>query len=156
MKYIRHFESKKFNEDKLKEDIIDSIIFGSNRFFDYLKKIIENHIDINFEFEDSSPLSTAVYSERIDFIKELIKLGADVNIPDPETIDYPLKIAADKNNYESVKILIEAGADLNSIDIYGNDVVHYLSEEFIEYIIQDYPEKYKEYLLKKQANKFNL
>ena len=69
--------------------------------------------DINKRLKSNRTyLHNAVHYENKNFITELIKNGADVNIPDING-ETPLHYAARNFNKDIVKILIDNGADNN-------------------------------------------
>jgi hypothetical protein len=56
-----------------------------------------------------------------------------------------------------LQILIESGANWNIKNNFSNfDFFDLLYNEDEEIIIEDYPDKYKDYLMKKDADKYNL
>ena len=67
-----------------------------------------------------TPLAAAAYRESYstDYIKLLLKYGADPNLRGPEKYNrmkkLPFEIAVDMRNYEAAKLLLDAGTDLNS------------------------------------------
>jgi ankyrin repeat protein len=93
-------------------------------------------------------------------VKLLIDKGADVNITSIRTNRTALTLAMSQNEYnfsvyknykKIIDLLMNSGADLNIGVDNLNDYKH--SEEYIR---DKYPEQYKEYLLKKQTEKYNL
>ena len=67
-----------------------------------------------------------------------------------------LMIAGIMNSFEMLRLLIEAGADWSLKNNYKKDFFHYLMEDKEEIIIEDYPEEYKEYLWRKDVEKYNI
>jgi hypothetical protein len=53
-------------------------------------------------------------------------------------------------------MLIDAGADWNMKNDEDHDFLHYLNNEFKLELQHKYPEKYEEYLKKKQIKKFKI
>lgn len=104
--------------------------------------------DLNF-----TTLMYAVASNNIGVVKELIRSGIDINAQN----NYggtALMFAARKISI--AKILIDAGADLNIRNDIGEDFIDSLTDRNRNIILKAYPEKYKEYLEKKDAEKYNL
>jgi ankyrin repeat protein len=83
--------------------------------------LIENGANVNLKNESgSTALMIAVSNGMLDFVKLLIKHGADVNALDVES-NSSLHIACNTmiDNFEIVKMLIESGAKVNSRDKEG-------------------------------------
>jgi len=104
----------------------------------------------------NTALILASYRNNIEIAKELIKAGANVNSQDKYG-STALIYASYKNNIEITKELIKAGADWN-LKNYDNDYyfLNYLVEEDKDKIIEEFPEEYENYLIKKDAEKYNL
>jgi len=111
----------------------------------YLKKFESKEVD----------LFNAIVNDNTKRVEYLIRLNADINIQDAEGRT-PLFYAANHDFMSIVNILIEAGADWNIINNKGYDFTYLLSDKQFDYIMKKYPDEYKEYLMKKTANKFNL
>lgn len=58
-----------------------------------------------------------------DWVKEILKRGANVQAADREGIT-PLHIAAMRHHVDVVRLLIDAGADVNAKDKFGNNVIY--------------------------------
>jgi len=103
-------------------------------------------------------------------IKLLIDNGADVNIKNNKNDETALMYISLlptytlRKNINNIKriidLFIEADVDLNSKTLNDRDLFYilgYSSElELTKYIQEKYPEKYQEYLIKKDSNKYNL
>ena len=107
---------------------------------------------------NSMDLIEAVESNNLKMVKELIKAGANLDILD-NIGNTALILASYRNNIKIAKELIKAGADWNLKD-YDNDYyfLNYLVEEDEDKdkIIEEFPEEYENYLIKKDAEKYNL
>lgn len=158
MKYIKLFESKKV---LVRGELLDKITFDKKTFDVFLYKNFykdnsyENLYNVNFIYGDWTPLTTAVYYNRNIILKKLIKFGANVDFPDSNN-KTPLIIAAEENKLEAIQILIEANADWNIKDNLNHDFMYYISDKYKKIIIEDYPEKYKDYLFVLDTENFNL
>lgn len=158
MKYIKKFEVKKGVSyyDTLVDMLFDSIYFGNVK---SVLDLIDEHPELinitNSSYDDDSPLLLAINRERFDIAKKLVELGADINHQNKEG-ETSLMIAGDVNSYDVITMLINAGADWNIKDLDGDDFLHYLTEEDEEKAIEDHPEEYQDYLLKKKEEKYNL
>ena len=123
-----------------------------------VRKILKQfNVDINSKtLSGDTPLISAVEKYFIDGVKILIKAGANLNLTN-NIKRTALFYAAFYKYINIVDILIDAGADWNIKDDANNeDFLEQLDKEDIDIIIKKYPEKYKKYLIKKQADKFNL
>jgi ankyrin repeat protein len=151
MKYIKLFEKNCLYDDQQK--FHDYIQFGN---LDKALKLYKSaDIDLNYEVGDFTPLTRAIYYDRFHIIDVLIKLGVDINHVD-NSGDSPLIYTAYQYKLDAMKMLIDAGADWNIKDNNNNTFLDILDNEDRELIIDDYPEKYKDYLMKKDIEKYNL
>jgi ankyrin repeat protein len=69
-------------------------------------------------------LHTAIIMDNLEVIKQHIKVGSDLNIPEPTRASTPLITAAALDKSEATKILIDAGADMNYQNIDGSTALH--------------------------------
>ncbi len=78
-----------------------------------IEKLIEAGFLINqFDEAGETPLTRAAKENRIDAVKLLIKLGADVNLRDEEKIgETPIRAVAENCSFEMAEVLIKAGAN---------------------------------------------
>ena len=65
-------------------------------------------------------------------------------------------IAAEIESFSYLQLLIDNGADWFIKDNRGDFFIDYLSDELLVMISKDYPDKYSEYLIKKESEKYNL
>ncbi|KAM4701858.1 ankyrin repeat and SOCS box protein 11-like [Discoglossus pictus] len=80
--------------------------------------LIAHGVDINKEVQHiGSPLYVACVHQRIDCVKKLLDLGADVHIG--KLSDTPLHAAARKSSEEIVKLLIDYGANVKQKNMDG-------------------------------------
>jgi len=155
MKYI-----KKFENITLESSLIYNIEHGEIKF---VEKLIEDGANINYkEYSQWPPLLLAASYDRVEITELLLKAGADVNITNTER-KTALMVASRRTKLQRhniglkiVRLLIDADADWNIIDSDENDFLYYMAGDFRDYIIEDYPEKYKEYIIKKDAQKYNI
>jgi len=160
MKYLKLFESKR---DVVENQLMKIIIFEEKGFDSYLyknfykDKSFGNLYTINFVNDDNfTPLTAAVYYERTEILEKLIKFGANVNYTN-ENGETPLMVAATENNLDMLRILTDNGADWNKRNISGNDFFDCLFDaEYEQILIEEYPKKYEDYIIKKDAKKYNL
>lgn len=156
MKYLKTYEASKAKSEVLGEMLINRII--ENNTDGAIKLINDEDIDINYKDKDGySPILIAAIKERTLIAKLLIEKGANVNDQDYRG-QTPLMCVANYTweKLELLELLINAGADWNIIDNDGDDFLYRLSTEKYNIIVEKYPEKYKQYLIKKEANKYNL
>jgi ankyrin repeat protein len=161
MKHIKLFERKE--KDAVKDKLLDTIAFGNEREFNillnkrfYKDKSFGNLQTINFKTDDNlTPLLCAIHHNRFNILKKLIDFGANVNYADDNGFT-PLMGAATENNLTYLQLLIDNGAKWNKKDLSNYDFFNYITDEYKKIIIEDYPEKYKDYLMRKDAEKYNL
>lgn len=153
MKYIKHFESSK---RKLKYELMNAIAFDERDFYTKMTNVY-NCCNFNFVDDDNyTPLTAAVYYNRLNILKELLKNGAKIDYPDGNG-KTPLMIAAETNNsYTMIQTLIDAGANWKLKDIDKHDFIDFLDDIFLLFLIEDYPDKYHDYLVWKDSLKYNL
>jgi ankyrin repeat protein len=89
------------------------------------KFLLNKQVDINVtgkgpRSSDQTPLHAAAVNGNIDFVKELLKRGADPNIADSKG-SFPLSEATGRStaSIELVKMLVDAGADVNKTELNG-------------------------------------
>ncbi|STQ89528.1 ankyrin repeat domain-containing protein [Iodobacter fluviatilis] len=82
-----------------------------------------------------TPLQTAVYINNTEFIKSLIKHGADVNFPncDGET---PLAWASELGRKEAIIELLSAGASKEHKDKHGKTAINYTKNNEITNLLK--------------------
>jgi len=151
MKYLKTYEQ--INQVN-SQDLISAAVCND---LQEVKKLIRS--GTNLDLQDnygSTALILASYNNYIEIVKELIKAGANVDLQDVE--GNTALIWTSYNNYiEIVKELIKAGADWNIKDNdNNNDFLDYLEPKDKKQIIEEFPEEYKNYLMKKDAEKYNL
>lgn len=123
-----------------------------------VKKALDNGADINFRDIDRdgmTPLMHAIEKFRYRIIDYLIERGADINLQDDEGRT-ALMHAGEVHSFDILQTLLEAGAEWYIKDNYGYDFFYYTTGEYADMIKEDYPEEYKEYLMKKDAEKYNI
>ena len=88
-----------------------------------VESFIKHGVEINVEDKDiliSTPLMYAVeYNEKLEIIRALVELGADVNAHGSEGLTPLMYVANYHQNPELVQILVEHGADVNAQDNKG-------------------------------------
>ena len=100
-------------------------------------------------------------SKIIKVIRLLVKYGADLDIQDVEG-NTALIFSAMKMKYDVMHELIDLGAEWYIKDNIKYDFIDYLEDfddasiRIFNELIEKYPDKYKDYLLKKQVDQFNL
>jgi ankyrin repeat protein len=148
-RFIKLNESVQEWNDKLLDYSRKGILNG-------VKECIENGVDVNCKDNDGwTPLMWSSQYGYLEILKVLIENGADVNCRNYFG-NTPLIRATYYNHLKVVKILIENNADWNIKNKDDKDFMYYLYKENKEIIIREYPEEYKEYLFKKDVEKYNL
>jgi len=129
---------------------------------DIIKLLVESGADVN-AIDSLGFVALHISSSiHLEITKYLIGAGADVNIQNNNGSGWtPLHYAAYWNEIRMMRLLIEAGADWNIKNENGKyflDMLHNSNTK--KNIIELYPEKYKEYLIKKDiidnVKKYNL
>jgi ankyrin repeat protein len=62
----------------------------------------------------NTPLHIAVKENRIDYVTELLKYGANPSIPDSE-LKLPVTVALEQRNFKLARLLQRAGAEYGQI-----------------------------------------
>jgi len=125
------------------------------------KFLIDSGADINAKARDGyTALILATLNQHIKIAKFLIDSGADINMKTNKN-NTALMFAANAtfkiDNVGLCKMLIDAGADWNiKNDVDGQDFLYFLNYRDKDMIINLYPDKYKNYLIKKEAEKYNI
>jgi ankyrin repeat protein len=161
MKYIKTFEKLRLDTQK----DLDSNLLKYSRIKESLQLIRELIIkgaNVNCrDGRDRTPLIYAASKNFTSAIKLLVENGADVNAEDDDGNTALLYIAGFFTIKSSLKttidILIQNDVDLNHTNKAGRDAISMRDGGYFEkYIMEKYPEKYEEYLIKKDAQKYNL
>jgi ankyrin repeat protein len=134
-----------------------SLMYSSyNGHLEIVKTLIENGVDVNCKTNIGwTPLMYSSYNGHLEIVKVLIENGAEINCKN----NYggtPLLWSSSNSHLEIVKLLIENGADWNIKNKDKKDFMYYLSDKNKEMMTREYPEEYKEYLFKKDVEKYNL
>ena len=154
MKYLKTFEN-----NNLIEHLINSI--KADRLYKVKELIEKKGVDKNSNIgsHKSTPLMVAVSLHRKDIINYLISIDVNLDAQESYGGNTALMKAAlnSLSHYDIVKILIEAGADWNIKNKSNKDFLdNMIFDARRKQLIKDYPEKYEEYLAKKEAEKYNL
>jgi len=99
-----------------------------------IKKYLNQGIDVDSLGEyGCTPLHYACREGNIEIVEFLIKNGADVNIKNRYSTLYPLFEALcllnKRKTFLIIKLLIDNGADINSVDSFGNTLLHHAVEQ---------------------------
>ena len=169
MKYIKKYE-KTFDIDDLMTSInscdIKKII-----------KILSSGVDVNSYTSRTYPaLHLSLYCNNTDIIDLLLEYGANIdainkNNGDTTLIEYCNNSELYKEEDKKILYyLIDKGADWTIKNFQGHDFFHAIhknmslrfrfsesqQQKLIDDIIEKYPEKYEDYLIKKNASNYNL
>ena len=97
-----------------------------------------------------------VEDECLENMKDLIdNQNANIDYIDDDG-ETALMVSAFRQRYKIMFYLINKNANWNKKSSNGNDFIKYLSIEDRRRIKTVFPEKYQEYLIKKEAEKYNL
>jgi ankyrin repeat protein len=125
-----------------------------------VKDLINAGADVNIKSNYTgawggyTALMQASYHNFMNIVKELIDAGADVNIKNSDghtALYYAMDQSYKGENYLLFKSLLNAGADYNLVDLFD-----FVSDVYREKLKIDFPEKYDEYLMIKNAKKYNI
>jgi len=117
-----------------------------------VKKYIADGGDIEARTEyGTSALIISANRDKTIILKLLIDAGADLN-----TQDNIGQTAMMYSKLNIIKILIDAGADWDIKEERDKTFFDYLSHENQQKIVDLYPEKYRQYLIKEKGTEFNL
>jgi len=163
MKHIVTYTQKELNSELLE--------YSENKASTQkVRELILDGADVNcFDASKSrTPLIKAVLKLNYSIIKLLIENNADVNLTNRfnETClffithngNYTYKILK-KNIDNIIDLLMKSGIDMKIENLKGEDIFSKIDTSnpiILQHIIETYPERYKEYLMKKTANKFNI
>ena len=150
MKYLKRFE---YNYATLNDAICDC----EDRL---ILKMIEDGYDVNeTDTMNRTPLMWCAIEREVsvDVTKKLIEKGAKLDAQDKDGCTALIK-AADRRNYSVLYALLDAGADWSYRENFTHnpDFFYYLTYDDKIKVINKYPEKYQEYLMKKDAEKYNI
>jgi len=124
-------------------------------------KLFEDISDEEKEYYNIN-LFDAAQTDDISDLRIALENGADIDYQNPEDGSTALIIAAYYEHHSIIKYLIEHDADWSIKDDDGLDFFDYLrpktelGQRMVEMYIKLYPKQYQSYLLKKDANKYNL
>ena len=163
MKYIKKFEANNYLSIDESDELINTICHNNyDKLSELLSKYKKRNVNINFDYNGGfTPLDYSIlHRSSIKIIKMLIDYGADINKQNISGVT-PLMFASsrvkmDFHNFDIVIFLIKAGADWNIKDKHNLDFLDYLPEEKERYILKNFRIEYENYLIKKNADKYNL
>ena len=132
-----------------------------------VKQLLKDGVNPNFrDYSGATPLHKACSAKFTSAVKLLIENGADVNAQN-NSKNTPLiftmasigyRFTKDSNVKTIISLLLNAGADLSIKNNLGQDpiMLNKFDKKVEEFIEEQFPEKYAEYLMKKDADKYNL
>lgn len=164
MKYIKTFDSID-NIDKLNTSLI---IYSSNKSsLNIFRELLNKGADPNcVDSRGYPPIFKTINKYWYSGTELLIKYGADVNKKSPDGLTSFLYLSYHAKGYSYmkhkkaidniVKLLIDNGANIydknNNLE-YFDDLT---CKDFVEYIKNTYPEKYNDFIMRKESEKYNL
>jgi len=134
------------------------------------RELIKSGANVNcFEStRGNTPLIKASNQINHSIIKLLLENGADVNLGNKNGKNCLFYVVS-QNNYiyykyqnkinNIIDLMMNYGINLNSKNKSGLDIFSNIQEsnqKILQYIIDNYPDKYKEYTMKKITDKFNI
>jgi ankyrin repeat protein len=157
MKYIickENFIQKKLNDELLKYSLNTASL-------EKIRDLIRKGADINCKnTRGNTPLINSITKSFTSCTKLLINHGADTNITN-NLGETALHILAKSFNYKFKKysiiadLLINSNIDLNKKNNENKDALD-INEILKKHIKNNHPDKYENYLIKKDADKYNI
>lgn len=152
MKYIKTFESNKYSFN----DLVTAL---NNKNKVLIKEIVDSGVDLNKPDKDGYYIDAYIKHDKegknIDILEFLVNLGMKPdNISKNNTLSFIF--CADKDIINWLHKYIELGADISLKDKNDEDIFDKLDKKEIDIIINKYPKQYKNYLIKKSAEKYNI
>ena len=113
------------------KDKYNSVFYAiKTRNIDIFKKILSNMADINEQsISGENALHMVCSLQLYEMAELLINRDININIHEYSNETTPLHYAVILNNYKLTQLLLDNGANLNSQDMYGKTVLHYLIKE---------------------------
>ncbi|KAG4093466.1 ankyrin [Neocallimastix lanati (nom. inval.)] len=109
----------------------DINIFNIKRKTSLILSIMKSYFEITkYLIEHANGLISACKENHLEMIQYMIDHDANVNVSD-NTYKTPLMNVCHNLNYKLIQFLIDYGADLDSVDIHGNSVLHYVLMKII-------------------------
>ena len=150
LKYIKSFELLSKDEDEL----FSAVTKNKNR---KIKNLIDGGVNVDaVDNYNRTALHFAVsLPGNIDIVKDLIDAGVNLDSVNDWGAT-PLFVASQYSSlFDYVKLLIDAGANWN-ISCDGRYFLDMLTDVHHNYIVTHYNKMYKDFLIRKEANKYNL
>jgi ankyrin repeat protein len=128
------------------------------------KNLIDAGAKLNIQDKNwkNTALHLSASSYRQEILKELINAGANLNLKNHYG-NTPLVEAASSENkrhwklkYQIISELIKAGADTNIKNNNRKDFFSYLTSKQEEELLKKFPKEFEDYIMKKNAKKYNL
>lgn len=163
MKHIITYTQKELDDELLKFSEKEASL-------QKVRELIKDGANVNCHdsMRNNTPLIIASQRLNYSIIKLLIENGADVNLSNKNNNNCLYYIINQNTyNYNKYKnrinsiidLIITSGINLNNENKSNLDIFNDIQKSnpfMIQYIIDNYPDKYKEYTMKKTANKFNI
>ena len=137
---------KNNNNSSINSQITNNLNEKQNAFSDFsqINNYCNNISEINNQNENGyTPIYLTILSNNIQALKELLTLGADLNIPN-NLNETPLYLSVKINNFDALLILLKYNADCNIQNIKGDIPLHLA--------MQKKQKKFIEMLLKNNSN----
>lgn len=159
MKYIQTYEKLRIGNQK---DLNAALLkyCKVKESLGLIRSLIAKGANVNCKNSiGSTPLLVAAQSLFFSALKLLVEKGADVNATDNYGNNAIMFIVHQNRFFfgmkECIDLLIKNDIDLFQTN-YQNRDTFFFQNQATDYIKEKYPEKYDEYLMKKDAKKYNL
>ena len=170
MKLIKTYEQHNYDLDMIKRNQMGNelIYYCSKKSaLNHTRKLLSEGADPNFENNiGHTPLHYACTNFLVNVVKLLIENGADVNKKSKKNITPFFMLSTYAHSYSYIKnkikinkiidLLIENGANISikAINsVFFDEMAH---KDFIDYIKVNHSKEYEEFLMVKEAEKYNL
>jgi len=114
------------DEDDLEKATIARVLnsWDADVRLEVVKLLIQFNADVNMEFDDKTPLTFAAWKNDLKLIELLLKHNAGAGI------DYALKTAIEKDNYQIMELFIAQGVNTNCFEPYTESYLNYCNEAY--------------------------
>lgn len=111
---------------------------------DVVKNLMNYGVNVNYEYDEYTPLIYAIYATRhsrnIDVIRLLIDGGADVNKKNMRGLapflNYFLRETISRDNWDIFELFLEKGVDVNVVNMQNETALHILTQQLNERAVE--------------------
>ena len=162
MKYLQKYKLFEDMDSSLQEKLDDIILHNAQDTLDFY--ITNGEINVNDIVDDGANVLQYIisnYDDEFEFdLSTLIEYTNDINYQDDDGYSaFMISVYYEVMGY--VKQMLKNNNDIN-LNIKNNDNEDFtdfdvtIKNDVVDYIIKEYPDKWKDYLMKKDLDKFNI